>query len=394
MTAAFAAAPDRPAPIPGRQVDTLLLEIGGWLAGPDIEARSGVGPRDPSDRAALRRVIGAHGLGPYLGGAPGLASVRASLPLEDGAWLAQQLSWNRARIGRLHDELAAALAAMARRGVRVVPLKGALLTTRPGPMAGLRPMSDIDLLVRPSDRAAATAALVDLGYRRRPEPHRRATHDVFELPGNGMVRAFDGEHPDNPRRIELHVEVRRHLWAWTDDDDLTGLLWSSARDGLVLGEPAAVPSDGALLAHLAIHATCDLLLRRGRLVQWLDLAALAGGSRVATGGLPHPRLAYPSLRLAARRLPGPMADVDLRTLGGLVPDSLRRWAQDVPLDRACGLQSGRYLPGDAATFGARWDRWAPHRWRLRAAYGDAPVGLAATRHAARLAATVLRRLER
>ena len=33
-----------------------------------------------------------------------------------------------------------------------------------------------------------------------------------------------GEHPDNPRRVEIHVEVKRHLWGWASDDDLTAEL--------------------------------------------------------------------------------------------------------------------------------------------------------------------------
>ena len=390
MSAAAAIPPERPASIPGPIVDALLAEVGSWLESPAADAGADIGNRDGASRAALRRVIGAHGLGPHLAAAPRLAGLRANLPAEEVAWLEGQLVANRARIGRLHAELAAALAAMARRGVRVMPLKGALLTTRPGAHPDRRPMADLDLLVRPADRAAATAALVGLGYVRQPERNRRPTHDVFVAAGSA-VQTFDGEHPDNPRRVELHAEVRRHLWAWTDDDDLTGFLWAGARDATILGEPAAVPSDEALLAHLAIHATCDLLVGRGRLIQWLDLAGLAGAGGIALAGLPHPRLAYPSLRLAARRLPETLRDADLAGLGELVPGDLGQWAATVALDRACGLQRGRFLPGDASTMAARWERWAPWSWRLRVAHGDAPLGVALARHAARLAATAIRR---
>ena len=302
MTGLQEARPARPAAIPRALVDRLLLEVGGWLEAPAADAGAAVGEGDPVARAALRRVIAAHGLGPYLAAAPGLAGLRANLPPEEVAWLEEQLAANRARLGRLHHELAAALAEMARAGIRTMPLKGAILTTRPGPGRDLRPMSDLDLLVRPGDRAAATAALVRLGYLRRSEPHRRPTHDVFEHATGEIVRSYDFEHPDNPRRIDLHTEVRRHLWVWTDDDDLTEFLWASATDGTVLGQPAAVPSDEALLAHLAIHATCDLLVGRGRLVQWLDLADVAATMGTLPDPMPQPRLAYPALRLAARRL--------------------------------------------------------------------------------------------
>lgn len=387
----------RPAPIPGPLVDGLLLEIGSWLESPAEDAGADIGRRPPAARAALRRLIGAHGLGPFLAAAPVLTGLRANLPGEEAAWLNGQLEANRERIRRLHEELAAALAAMAGRGVRVMPLKGALLTTRAGADPAIRPMADLDLLVAPGDRAAATAALVGLGYLRRPDGNRRPTHDVFEGQDGGRVRSWDGEHPDNPRRIELHTEVRRHLWVWTDDDDLTEYLWSGARDGDVLGQPAAVPSDAGLLAHLAVHATCDLLVGRGRLIQWLDLAGLAGRMGRASGmgrgpaGLPHPRLVQPSLILAARRLPASMACLDLRSLDILVPAGLRRWTSSVSLDRACGLQSGRFLPGEASTAAARWERWAPRPWRLWVAHGDVPLGVASARHAVRLAGMTIRR---
>jgi hypothetical protein len=228
------------------------------------------------------------------------------------------------------------------------------------------------------------------------------------LPGNDRVVAVDGEHPDNPRRIELHTEVRRHLWTWVDDDDLTGFLWAGALEATVLGEPAVLPLPPALRAHLAIHATSDLLMARGRLIQWLDLADVAGGLSGTAGrlpgidpvdslelaGVPHPRLVYPALRLAARRLAGrlpPDAMPGLAALEARVPVRLARWAENVPLDTRAGLGAGRYAPGDVSTLGARWTRWAPYGWRLAVAHGDVPRPLAALRHAARVTSMARRR---
>ena len=192
----------------------------------------------------------------------------------------------------------------------------------------------------------------------------------------------DGEHPDNPRRVELHVEVKRHLWGWATDDDLTDALWRGAERGEILGQPASLPRPPDLLAHLAIHATSDLLVGRGRLVQWLDLAVVAprvGG--LGDGDLPHPRLAYPSLRLAqtgpaAERWP-PTSSISPGSSGRA--GRLVRWAGTVPLDRRCGLTAGR--PPDApASLGARWERWRPERWRLDVAYGDVALPVALARY--------------
>ena len=75
-------------------------------------------------------------------------------------------------------------------------------------------MADLDLLVHPADRAGMGALLVGLGYRHDPEANPHPTHDVFLDPGGGRIVSSTGEHPDNPRRVEVHVEVKRHLWGW------------------------------------------------------------------------------------------------------------------------------------------------------------------------------------
>jgi hypothetical protein len=397
--------------VPRRLADPIVEVLGGWLEGAGATAAADAGrPTGTLPGLALRRLITAHGLASFLVRDPmAAAAVAVSATPDDlRSWLELQDERNRLRIGRLLDELAAALRAFAAVGLRVMPLKGAILATRPGSDPFRRPMADLDLLVRPGDRDAARSTLTSLGYRRRPERNRRPTHDTFELPGNDRVVAVDGEHPDNPRRIELHTEVRRHLWTWVEDDDLTGFLWAGAVEGTVLGELAILPLAPALRAHLAIHAASDLLMARGRLVQWLDLAEVAGGLADAAGrapgidpfdplelaGVPHPRLVYPALRLAARRLAGrlpPDAMPGLAALEARVPVRLARWAEHVPLDTRAGLQAGRSAPGDVSTLGARWTRWAPYAWRLAVADGDLPRPLATLRHAVRVASMARRR---
>jgi hypothetical protein len=294
----------------------------------------------------------------------------------------------------LLQELGGALRAFAASGLPVMPLKGAILATRAGFDPFRRPMADLDLLVRPADRDPARATLASLGYERRLERTRRPTHDTFELPGNEDVVSADGEHPDNPRRIELHTEVRRHLWGWIEEDDLTAHLWAGATEATVLGEPAILPAPAAFAAHVAIHATSNLLISQGRLIQWLDLAEVTGAEpAVDLARAPHPRLVYPALQLAARRLAGrfpPDGPDGLAALEAMIPDRLVRWASSVPLDTRAGLQAARSTPTDEGTLAARWARWAPYRWRLAVAHGDAPLPVAAARHA-RLVVSMMRR---
>jgi hypothetical protein len=395
--------PTHPQRVPRNLADRLIRRLGGWMDGEgDGTGDPASDPAsDPRNAGALRRLISAHGLAPFLARDPVAAPARATFSDELRSWLADEDERNRLRIDRLHAELAATLAALAANGIPVMPLKGAILTTTRGTDPHRRPMSDVDLLVHPVDRDAARATLTGIGYRRRLDRSRWPTHDTFELPGNERVVTMDGEHPDNPRRIELHVEVKRHLWGWVDDDDLTPFLWAGASSGRVLGEAAVLPTLPALLAHLAIHATSDLLLARGRLIQWLDIVEMAPMTAAIVGDgltrLPHPRLVFPALRLAARRLPRRLSPVEaawsaaLADLESRVPPRLARWAATVPLDTRAGLQSGRLLPADVQTLGARWDRWAPYPWRLAVAHGEAPLAIAAARHLARVVTLARRR---
>lgn len=359
--------------------NALIRELATWLEKPDlVHARDVVGDWGPPTWAAFKGVVIMQGLASHLARSLPSSGLADVLPVQARDWLAEQDSLNVRRIRRMHDELAAILAGAAASGLEIMPLKGALLTTMADLDPYRRPMADLDLLVHPPDRPAMREILEGLGYRHEPEPNPRPTHDVFVDPGGGRVVSAEGEHPDNPRRVEVHVEVKRHLWGWVDDDDLTVALWAGGQPGEVVGQPATVPRPESLLAHLAIHASSDLLVGRGRLIQWLDLGFMAprvGG----LSGLPHPRVAYPSLRLAARALPRQMATVDFRDLEAKVPRRLTGWAATVPLDGHCGLTTGR-PPEAPSGFGARWERWSPVPWRLAVAYGELPLPLALARH--------------
>ena len=358
--------------------NALMGELATWLEGPDAAHAGAIARWSPGTWVAFRQVVTMHGLAPHLAARLPGSDLGKAMPAATLDWLAAQAGQNADRIRRMHDELGSILARAATAGIEVMPLKGAVLGTVPGADPARRPMADLDLLVRPADRPPMREILVGLGYRHVPERHRRPTHEVFVDPGGGRVIEPDGEHPDNPRKVELHVEVKRHLWGWVDDDDLTDELWRGASRGWVVGQPATLPRPESLLAHIAIHATSDLLAGRGRLVQWLDLGVVA--PLVAeVGGLPHSRIAYPSLRLAQRVLPQALGGTDLTGLEEQVPSGLVRWAATVRIDSGCGLTTGR--PPDApAGLGARWERWRPDRWRLLVAYGDPPLPVALVRH--------------
>lgn len=363
------------------QTNALIGALVGWLEMPDPAAVERlVGGWPVATWGAWRLVVTTQGLAPHLFRSLPGSRLGDVLPNHARQWLADQDELNTQRIRLMHADLAAILTAAAEAEIPVMPLKGALLTTMPDTDPYRRPMADLDLLVHPADRHRLRAIVERLGYRHEPESNPRPTHDVFVDPRGGRVVSTTGEHPDNPRRVEVHLEVKRHLWAWATDDDLTGALWAGAAPGEVLGCPAMLPRPADLLAHLAIHASSDLLVGRGRLIQWLDLGLVA--PRLTPDllrDLPHPRLAYPALRLAARALPRAMASVDLAELSARLPRRLVDWAESVPLDGRSGLQVGSGVVRPQS-FGARWRRWFPSRWRLWVAYGDLPLPVALIRH--------------
>src|SRR5437899_1081538 len=103
-----------------------------------------------------------HGLTPLL-----LKSLRAagiSLPSEVAKKMEQ---WNAATVRQnlyLTSELLRAHAALKERGIETIPLKGPALGSQIYGDLGLRPFSDIDLLVRREQIGEAESAVIALGY--------------------------------------------------------------------------------------------------------------------------------------------------------------------------------------------------------------------------------------
>ncbi len=369
----------------------IVRSLAATLAAP-AELAASLAIRNGVDWGAVTRLVTIHGLAAHLHRSAGDDLARV-LPGQVAGWLAEQSSLNEARIRRMHDELAAILGAAATAGIEVMPLKGAVLTTMPGVDQFRRPMADLDLLVRPEATETMAAVLLRLGYLRQHEANPRPTHHVFAAPAANEVVSVD-EHPDNPRRVELHTELVGHLWAWIDEEDLlTEAMWRDSTPGQVLGQPARLPAAHSLLAHLAIHAGADLLNGRGRLIQWLDLDHVAGlaGAGAGVERLAHARLAFTSLALAQRALPARLRALDIARLARDMPAPLRKWAERVPLDHRSGLMIGAH-GAQPHTMAARAERWAPRRQRLWVAYGERPLPFMLAMHGRHMARSFVSRL--
>ena len=246
----------------------------GWIDWPraaELACQNRVGPLVYS---ALRRV-------------PLPPDARPALQILKSAYVATA-----ARNAALFRVLKSALEAFSAERMRVIVLKGAALAELVYPDRALRPMADIDLLIREEDLEEAERRLRSIGYEAAHDPQtkeelkRRHHHWVFR-----SVRPGAGDIP-----IELHWNLdppgRPAAWDIPALFDRAEAAPIAGADALVLG-----PED--FLLHLCVHlcrhrfnggviALCDIaaaISRPGkRLLDWTRferLAAAAGASAYA-----------------------------------------------------------------------------------------------------------------
>lgn len=154
-------------------------------------------------------------------------------------------------------ELGRVLRTLADRGAQTILLKGAALAEKVYGNIGLRPMADLDLLVRREDLASTLAALEKLGYQ-----------VVGAEAQAGDAIAFENEvmllKPGPPAMlIEVH-------WSLLDSPHYQRLLqmawfWDTAVPACVEGTQARALGTEALLLHLCAHLA---LHHRGEGLLW------------------------------------------------------------------------------------------------------------------------------
>lgn len=275
------------------------------------------------DWERFREVCRAHGVAPLLHRRLAAPAWRESAA---GLWLAAQAAANARRIARIQGELAAVLAAFA--GLPLLPLKGCLLTAFYYDECALRPMADLDFLLPDESFAEAEARLAPLGYRLE---HRGWKHFRFGRPGDADFVDEECEHPDNPRRLEVHPYCREKIL--DDVVDLTAILRQSARPARWRGLPVWILSPEALWLHLLLHATHHLLVNDFRLLHLLDLARVLPWVRQPQDWLDRveARAVYPPLALLRRTFPNAVPGSWLEPLRRRLPAGFLAWAEGLNL---------------------------------------------------------------
>jgi hypothetical protein len=193
----------------------------------------------------------------------GLAASRTTAPAAVVETLRQNARVSEVRNARAWDQLGEAVSALNARGIQPLLLKGALFSLRYYASPGLRPFSDLDLLVLPQDRERAAEALAGLGYA----PYQaRNDHDPAWYEENHYHWGFARE---KGLRLELH-------WALTPPCSQARLdpeaLWERS---LAVECPGGRGRGLALedeIVHLAVHAAKHQFLAPLR--QYVDLAAI------------------------------------------------------------------------------------------------------------------------
>ena len=160
------------------------------------------------------------------------------------------LATERARIASLNSHFLNGLERIAeafeRAGVDVMVLKGAALLLCLYDHPGLRPMCDVDLLIRPADADRAERLLGTLGYHRG----RSLLSENF-YPRYHYEAEYLGAGP-HAIRLDVHVRPWRPLrYRQTVPEDA---MWDGRRSVQVGGSRVSIPGPSDMLVHLMCHA--------------------------------------------------------------------------------------------------------------------------------------------
>lgn len=146
-------------------------------------------------------------------------------------------------------------------GIKVILLKGSHLAQFVYEDAGVRPMGDIDILVKKDDLQKAEELLLQIGYNNQQKSTKAKSH--LHLP------YFI--HPEGNVPLELHWTITKPIWRF--NIDLEGI-WERAKAVTKDGIDMLVFSPEDLLLYLSLHAVYQHNLRALGLVPYCDIATI------------------------------------------------------------------------------------------------------------------------
>jgi hypothetical protein len=296
---------------PGAEVGLLLLAARARLDAP-VERELVARARDPVDWGVLVDLATREGIAPLLHSHLSRLDLIRNLPPDPRDRLTDVARSVWATNALLANHWGEATAALRAAGVETITLKGMALAHTVYPEPGCRPMADVDLLVRPADRAAALDTLRALGYRTPGDAADR--HAAF--------RSF-AELVRDGTRIDLHWHLAHYLRfdgvVVVDHDGL----WRRARPLLTPAGTSLELCPEDLLLHLTVHLTLGSDF--ARVLWYADIDAV---TRYFAARLDWERLIAEARHWRIRALAGWAFGVVRRSFGTPVPpDVLQRLGQ-------------------------------------------------------------------
>ena len=251
------------------------------------------------------------GMGPLLGWWIERGLLRADPSARE--LLRLHLAHGRARAETMHQALRAALAVLDAAGIGVTVLKGGHTAFVYFPEPGVRPMSDLDLLVSGPDVARAESALTTAGYGLVPGTRlARPYRTDWRPPGAAdSVVSVALHHSDNAYALDLHAALEVSFFG-VRTIRFDGMFAEARQPAPWAGPLASTLAQPAVLAYHAAHASRGLynltlirmvelafMIRRDAPVG-LDWSELGEGLRRARAE----RFVYPAFALVERLVPG------------------------------------------------------------------------------------------
>jgi hypothetical protein len=282
----------------------------------------------PAGARALGVASFTSGTGPLLGLWIESGALRA--PPDVAAVLRLHLEHGRRRAARLGRALGNVTAVLAAAGVKPTVVKGMHTAYEVFPEPGVRPVSDVDLVVGGSELRAAEGALARAGFTGRPVLASPYCCEWVPPGGDAVPRSLELTHERNPWTVDLHASFDRDFGG-VRTVKLVPVHGASARDARIAGAEVRVLEQPWLAIYLAAHASQEL--KNLTLVRLVELVWVLGGGKLPApdwtelaAALDRPRVGpyvYPAFALADRLRPGTVPEALLERLARATPARVR-----------------------------------------------------------------------
>ncbi len=319
----------------------LLVECCGSKAASNLRR---IARRRPDWATLLRHAQGL-GVAPFLYWNLKHGSVAGEVPSETINSLRNSYFWSAARNRDLQLRLADVLISFNRLGIAVIVLKGAALAFTIYPNPGLRPMADLDLLIRKDDIACALEILQELGYAPSKISNPAVWYEEHQHQHCTPYVSNDGQttielhHDLLPANKYVHVPIEQ--------------LWRHARPIAIDSAQSLGLSLEDLLLHLCLHVSfndgflgwlryaCDVSVILDKFEQELNWHQFVENAR-AYGVA---RYAYYALWMAEQTVTDRIPTVvmtDLKRFANTV--GLQDWLLKSMIARTCSSRDAFQLP--------------------------------------------------